>query len=53
MIRTVQIVWQSPCERGHVEDRSGMMWGFIGPAHVCTQLSLEKAKAIVLRKLDA
>ena len=48
---TGEVVWHSPCLRGHVIERSGMMFGYIGAEHVCSQLSLEKAKAIVIRKL--
>lgn len=51
MIRTVQIVWQSDCGKAHVEERSGMFWGYIGPSHVCTQLNKDKAVEIVTRKL--
>jgi hypothetical protein len=51
MIRTVQIIWQSDCGKAHVEERSGMFWGYVGPDHVCTQLSKDKAVEIVRRKL--
>ena len=51
-MNTSDVIWHSPCLRGHVVDRNGLKLGYIGAEHVCSQLSLEKAKAIVLRKLD-
>lgn len=51
MIRTVEIVWQSPCKRGHVELRRGLYWCYIGAAHVGTQLHESAAVELVERKL--
>lgn len=53
MIRTVQIAWQSPCQRGHVEARNGLYWGYVGPDRVCVRRTLDKARAIVERRLSS
>lgn len=51
-IRTVQIVWQSPCKTAHIEERSGMFWCYIGPDHVGTQLHKEAGVKLITRKME-
>ncbi len=51
MIYTAQIVWQSDCGRAHVEERSGLFWGYLDGKHVATKLSAEGAKKVIERKM--
>lgn len=48
---TPEHIWHSPCLRGHVVERNGLLWRYIDEDHVGTQLSLGKAKALVIAKL--
>jgi hypothetical protein len=50
-IHTTQTEWRSPCGRARIENRNGLLWCYIDADHVGTQLLIEAAIKLVMRKL--
>ncbi len=47
-----EVVWRSPCGRGRIEERRGMLWCYLDGKHVATQLSLDAAKKKLAKMME-